>query len=225
MSVPEEPTMTKRTTLYCAIGAALLLAAPLRFAAAADTVPVIDLSQPADTIATDTTSSTDTTTTTTADATASSDTTTAAADVADTNVDPATVATDADGNPYPSGGPSGLYQAIVDKQEKTAEGSDHAGQSGLLNALGRLRANMERMVGAADTPDSVETEASTDTPDAVDTADGTDTADTPTRVSSLDRPHSVDRIDHPARPERPDRPDHPSRPEHPDRPERGGPRG
>jgi hypothetical protein len=202
--------MTKRTTLYCAIGAALMLAVPLRFAAAADTVPVIDLSQPADT-----TSSTDTTTTASTDThvsldtTASTDTTTTTADVADTTVDPATVATDADGNPYPSGGPSGLYQAIVDKQEKTAEGSDHPGQSGLLNALGRLRANMERMVGA-------------DTPDSVDTADSTDTADAPTRVSSLDRPHGVERIDHPAHPDRPDRP---NRPERPDRPERGGPRG
>jgi hypothetical protein len=207
--------MTKRTTLYCAIGTALMLAVPLRFAAAADTVPVIDLSQPADTTTTDTTSSTDTTTTASTDThasldtTASTDTTTTTADVADTTVDPATVATDADGNPYPSGGPSGLYQAIVDKQEKTAEGSDHPGQSGLLNALGRLRANMERMVGA-------------DTPDSVDTADSTDTADAPTRVSSLDRPHGVDRIDHPAHPDRPDRP---NRPERPDRPERGGPRG
>jgi len=69
--------MTKRTTLYCAIGAALLLAAPLRFAAAADTVPVIDLSQPADTTATpaDTSTSVDTTTIT--------DPTTAAANTAD----------------------------------------------------------------------------------------------------------------------------------------------
>jgi hypothetical protein len=216
--------MSKRTTLYCAIGAALLLAAPLRFAAAADTVPVIDLSQPADTTATDASSSTDTTTAAT-DATASSDTTTAGADAPDTNVDPATVATDADGNAYPSGGPSGLYQAIVDKQEKTAEGSDHPGQSGLLNALGRLRTNMERMVGAADTPDSVDTEASADTPDNVDTADSTDTAGAPTRVSRLDRPQGVDRIDHPARPDRPDLPDHPNRPERPDHPERGGPRG
>lgn len=66
------------------------------------------------------------------------------------------LAHDVDGEPYPEGGPKGLYKAIVDKQDKLgerveidAEGvktveQDGSGNGGLGNALGRLRANLER---------------------------------------------------------------------------------
>jgi hypothetical protein len=67
------------------------------------------------------------------------------------------LAHDVDGEPYPEGGPKGLYKAIVDKQDKLGERveideaedvktveQDGSGNGGLGNALGRLRANLER---------------------------------------------------------------------------------
>lgn len=67
------------------------------------------------------------------------------------------LAHDVEGEPYPEGGPKGLYKAIVDKQDKLGERveidvdtgdktvvQDGSGNGGLGNALGRLRANLER---------------------------------------------------------------------------------
>jgi hypothetical protein len=69
---------------------------------------------------------------------------------------PEGIALDNDGNAYPEGGPAGLYNAIVDKQQKLGmtgiydlEGNlveviYEAGNHGQQNALSRLRANLER---------------------------------------------------------------------------------
>jgi hypothetical protein len=66
------------------------------------------------------------------------------------------VALDSDGNAYPEGGPAGLYNAIVDKQQKVgmvgvydADGNlvdvNYEGTNyGLQTALARLRENLER---------------------------------------------------------------------------------
>ncbi|MCK5360886.1 MAG: hypothetical protein KAJ95_09690 [Gammaproteobacteria bacterium] len=69
---------------------------------------------------------------------------------------PEGIALDNDGNAYPEGGPAGLYNAIVDKQQKLgmtgiydADGNlvdviYEGGNYGQQNALSRLRANLER---------------------------------------------------------------------------------
>lgn len=92
---------------------------------------------------------------------------------------PEGVALDNDGNPYPEGGPAGLYNAIVDKQQKlgmegvydtdgtldsvTYEGSN----SGHQTALSRLRENLERKLKKLGLFD--------DTPEVPDTVDAGDT--------------------------------------------------
>jgi hypothetical protein len=71
-------------------------------------------------------------------------------------VQPQNVALDNDGNPYPEGGPAGLYNAIVDKQQKLGMDAVHdadgklesvtyeSNNSGHQTALARLRENLER---------------------------------------------------------------------------------
>jgi hypothetical protein len=69
---------------------------------------------------------------------------------------PEGIALDNDGNSYPEGGPAGLYNAIVDKQQKLGMTGIYdndgnlvdviyeGGNYGQQNALSRLRANLER---------------------------------------------------------------------------------
>ena len=93
---------------------------------------------------------------------------------------PQGIALDSDGNPYPEGGPAGLYNAIVDKQQKlgmdgvydadgnlesvTYEGSN----TGHQTALARLRENLERKLKKLGLFD--------DTPAVPDTVDPADAA-------------------------------------------------
>ncbi len=91
-------------------------------------------------------------------------------------VQPQNVALDNDGNPYPEGGPAGLYNAIVDKQQKLGMEAVHdadgniesvtyeSNNSGHQTALARLRENLERKLkklglfdGGTEVPDMVDT--------------------------------------------------------------------
>ena len=90
-------------------------------------------------------------------------------------VQPQNVALDNDGNPYPEGGPAGLYNAIVDKQQKLGMEAVHdadgnlesvtyeSNNSGHQTALARLRENLERKLkklglfdGGTEVPDMVD---------------------------------------------------------------------
>jgi hypothetical protein len=93
---------------------------------------------------------------------------------------PEGIALDANGDPYPAGGPPGLYTAITDKEQKLgmvgvydAEGNlvdvtYEGGNSGQQNALSRLRANLERklkkLVSFDETPEVPDTGDLDDTP-------------------------------------------------------------
>jgi len=101
-----------------------------------------------------------------------------------------TVAHDVDGVDYPLGGPPGLYNAIVDKQLKTASNPD---KPGWQNALNRLRRNLERKlaklgIGGEEAPDGMEGETPIDADivtdetggDADDLDDGRDTTESTT---------------------------------------------
>jgi hypothetical protein len=102
---------------------------------------------------------------------------------------PEGVALDNDGNAYPEGGPAGLYNAIVDKQQKVgmegtfdAEGNLEGvaysgGNQGQQNALSRLRSNLERKLKKL----GLLEEAPTDVPDEIpgDIVDNGDLDDAP----------------------------------------------
>ncbi|MEN8200630.1 MAG: hypothetical protein ABFR63_11225, partial [Thermodesulfobacteriota bacterium] len=88
----------------------------------------------------------------------------------DTLVIPANVAMDADGIPYPTGGPEDLYEAIEIKQVQLKINPDHYGHQ---NAISRLRRNLERVLKELnltdDVPDNPETPEAIDDPETIDT--------------------------------------------------------
>jgi len=150
--------------------------------------------------------------------------------------DPSAVALDADGNPYPEGGPAGLYNAIVDKQVKTLDGG---GTSGNSNALSRLRRNLSRWLEKRgllgdDTPegDVAGTEPADGRADSGDTGTespgdgdlagevGTPPAVVPKkagRVQKVDRSAAPAKVEKVQRPEKPLKPEKVARPERPDK--------
>ncbi len=167
---------------------------------------------------------------------------------ADTPPDP-NVAHDADGNPYASGGPKGLYNAIVDKQQKVeapVEGPDGTlttaetdGGKGLKNALGRLRRNLERflakrgLTGDDAGPDGVGDATTDPGTGEVTTASDTGTTELASRtrgnswrsggggaLPKANRPHRPIKPEKVVRPERPVKPERPDKPQKVERPQR-----
>jgi hypothetical protein len=151
--------------------------------------------------------------------------------------DPSTVALDAEGNPYPQGGPSGLYGAITDKQVKTADGG---GSPGNANALSRLRGNLNRWLQKKgllgdDPPDAGggdpeipgdegiagdKGKAALAVPGASGKSFKLDGSANPQRPAKIDKPVKREKIDKPIRPAKIDKPVRPAKIDKPSRPQK-----
>lgn len=127
-------------------------------------------------------------------------------------ISPETVAMDSEGNPYPEGGPPGLYNAIIDKQTKLASDPDN---KGLQNSLEKLRRNMEKNLDKRGIErDSGDVETDTDT--TVDQA----AVEKPLKTEKIEKVGRPEKTEKPAKPEKPERPAKPEKPERPTKPEK-----
>jgi hypothetical protein len=163
---------------------------------------------------------------------------------------PEGVALDNDGNAYPEGGPAGLYNAIVDKQQKVGmegtfntegnlEGVAYSGgNQGQQNALSRLRTNLERKLRKLGLLEEAPTDVPDEMPgDIVDNGDLDDAPATPeiSAATSLDtdtqrlavdrgakaeKVAKVEKAAKPTRVERVEKPQKITRLEKPQRPEK-----
>lgn len=138
---------------------------------------------------------------------------------------PDNVAVDAGGNPYPEGGPAGLYRAIEDKQAKLLLDPDNPG---LNNALNKLRNNLEKQLEKRNIPmdsgvvvggemERVEKKERVEKTARVEKADR---PDKPMKVERMSKPERPVKVERPAKPERPAKVERPAKPERPTKPEK-----
>lgn len=145
--------------------------------------------------------------------------------------DPSSVALDAEGNPYPQGGPPGLYNAIIDKQVKTA---DDGGSGGNTNALSRLRRNLNRWLqkkgllddgqepptGPEETTDNGAPDSDTSGSRKKAALDAKEVSGTTLKSNGSAKPERPARIDKPARPEKVSKPVRPAKIDRPSKPQK-----
>ena len=148
---------------------------------------------------------------------------------------PDNVAVDAEGTPYPQGGPAGLYTAIADKQAKLLADPNNPG---LNNALSRLRGNLEKQLDkrgismdseieldaeAGEEVASVEKKEKVAKKERVEKKERVakkERVEKKERVAKAERPEKRTKVEKPSKPERPARAERPSKPERPVKAER-----
>ena len=152
----------------------------------------------------------------------------------------ANIAADSEGNPYPEGGPAGLYNAITDKQQKLGMEGVYGGDgslesvayegtnSGLQTALTRLRGNLEKKLkklGLFDeTPDLADTGEPVATPAVEELAIaaelGVSEKNSRPIKSTIEKSQKPTKLEKTAKLERVSRPEKVQRVEKPQRPEK-----